>query len=227
MFQFSRCFLFRVTFLTLCSLSLLLPGCSLQSMKENFTHNPCKNRAYTQMVLLDYINSRYHSKSPVRIGVIPFSVPANFATRSAEEPGVDYQIAWELQRQLLQSGQLSIVEMFNRLDWPGKKEEFYSGNFGAITFGRQAGYDIIIVGSIPTTAALRELSAFTKVIEVESGITIFYGMSSVDNPDPQYQREGTWSWFAKDRPDKLQFGSALKMLGRCVAENVLDEEPAG
>lgn len=176
------------------------------------------------MVFADYLSRRYNSKSPVRVGVIPYSVPANLATESAQLPGLDNQLAWGVQQNLLSSEEVPIVEVFDRMGWPGKKNEFFSGNFGAIQYGRQAHYDFVIVGYVPTTDDLQHLSAFTKLIEVESGITLHYGKSTINGNDPEFMREGSWL-FGKDRPDKIQLRSMTEQLPRCIVMGILNEDP--
>jgi hypothetical protein len=177
------------------------------------------------MVFADYISSRYHSKSPVRVGVIPYSVPANIATDGAQLPGLDNQLAWGIQQTLLLSQEVPIVEVFNRMGWPNKKNEFFSGNHDAIQYGRQANYDFIVVGYVPSTTDLEHLSAFTKVIEVESGITLHYGKSTLSGNDPGFMRDGFWP-FDTRRPDKIQLRSMTDGLPRCIVMGILDEEPS-
>jgi hypothetical protein len=117
----------------------------------------------------------------VRVGIIPFSAPVNIAYAGSEFPGLGMELTEELQRRLMETGALPIVEILNRQDWPGKKEEFNTGNFHALVMARDAGYDLIIVGSVERVNDLKTLAAMVRLIEVESGTTVYVGRSSVTN----------------------------------------------
>lgn len=215
----------RLCVITLTLVSLFfVQACSVARQVKQLAIDPCKNHAYTQMVLEDYLSRRFHSKSPVRIGIVPFSVPANFASSGSEAPGFDYEIARSVQQQLLAADIIPIVEMFNRLDWPGKKDEFFTGNHGAIAFARQAGFDLVLVGYVPAPSESQNLSAFVKVIEVESEITVYYGKSEVIMDHPEYKRGGYWWWLGEQRPDLIRFKELTDRLSGCVTRGVLSEE---
>lgn len=207
------------------TLFVVCSGCSYLDEQPPYYRSNCKNHAYTQMVFEDYISKRYHSKSPVRVGIIPFSVPANFASLSNLLPGLDYSVAQGVQRRLLEYSDISIIEVFNRMDWPGKRDEFFTGNFGAISYGRQADYDFVVVGMIPTTDDFETLSAYTKLIEVESGVTVYYGKSTVRGKDKDtLQNRG---WFSKARPDKIQIPTLAEDLSDCITAAILNDTPSG
>ena len=106
----------------------------------------CNTRAWVRMDLEASIHQRVNVQSPVRLGVLPFISPANLATRDDARPGLGTQIAWAVQRELLASDTFPIVQMLAREDWPGRKEEFFAGNFGSLAFARDAGFDLIMIG---------------------------------------------------------------------------------
>src|SRR4051812_36516187 len=118
--------------------------CSCSFLYNRYAES-CNSHAYLQRGLYAYINSRYHYNSPVRMAIIPFSVPANISADNSERPGLGNELAWKIHAQLLATGQIPIVEVLNRQDWPNKKEEFFTGNFGAIAMAREAGYDLLMV----------------------------------------------------------------------------------
>ena len=107
-----------VRLLTLFTL-VFLAGCSYISRHFEET---CNFRAYLRTPFADYVSKRYPLGAPIRVGVIPFSVPANVAAHSNELPGLGNQLAWMVKDELLARGTMPIVEVLNRQDWPGKKE---------------------------------------------------------------------------------------------------------
>ena len=128
----------------LLTLGVTLHGCTY--VTRHYAE-PCKSRAYIGTNLTDFITKRFNTHAPVRVGIIPYSTPANLAPGyGAETPSFGTQLARRIQQELVATEEIPMLEVFNREDWPGKKDEFYTGNFGAISFARQAGYDVIIVG---------------------------------------------------------------------------------
>lgn len=216
------CIVLRAIVLTL-PLMLSLSGCVY--IRRLYTE-PCKNRAYVQLIVEDYLSRRFHSKAPVRVAVVPFSVPANFASMSDERPGLGNELAWQLHAKLLESGRLPVVEVFNRPDWPRKKAEFFTGNFGALSFAEQAGYDLVLVGLLEELRDTTHMSAHAKLIEVESGITVWYGKSTVESLNPSYKREGGIPWpIGTFRPDMLEPAPLVDNLTSCIVTGLLSEKP--
>ena len=204
------------------SAALLLSACSL--IHERYAET-CNSHAYTRTVLADYISSRYPTGSPVRMGVIPFSVPANVAAYNTERPGWGSALAWKTQANLLRSAQLPIVEILNRQDWPGKKEEFFTGNFGAIANAREAGYDLALVGYLEPMRSMDSLTAYAKVIETDSGITLYYGKSMVNTYKPEVQSLQE-SLGLEDRNPSLSYSEDLAdELADCIVKSILEEQP--
>jgi len=69
------------------------------------------------------------------------------------------------------------------------------------------------------------MTAFGKLIEVESGITIWYGRSEVETLDPNFQRGDPWWWTDTRRPALLATEGLANDLAKCVTRNVLSTEP--
>jgi hypothetical protein len=205
-----------VTLLTV----VLLAGCSYLERRYG---EECKTRAWVQVPLAAHLTTRFGSEAPVRLAVIPFSVPANVASMDTNRPGLDNQIAWAVQRVLLGTEVIPIVEVLNRQDWPGKKDEFFTGNFGALQFARDAGYDLVLVGYLEPFTRSDAISAFAKVIEVDSGITLWYGQTSVqtnrDNFNAFIQGMGV-----SDRdPSRNYLPELIERLASCLSKSIVAE----
>jgi hypothetical protein len=213
-----------VNLLTL-ALASLLSGCSL-IWNEHYS-TPCNSHAYTRLIVTDYISTRYHSNAPVRTAVIPFSVPANLSAYDAERPGLGNELAWKVQAELLHSGGLPIVEVLNRQDWPGKKEEFFTGNFGAIAQAREAGYDLLLVGYLESIRSADSLAVYTKLIESESGMTIWYGRTEISTIEPDEQRLRSFFRVEDRRPSALYLAPMVDRLSQCLAQAITSESDRG
>lgn len=209
----------RVILLTLSM--AVFAGCSIV---QSHYGESCNSHAYVQTPLSEYINKRFQPHAPVRMAIIPFSVPANLAAQSNEQIGLGIDLAQRLQTQLLEAGAVPIVELLNREDWPGKKEEFTHGNFGAIQFAREAGYDLVLVGMVQPLTSIDRLSVQSKVIEVESGITAWYGQTSVTSWRSDLNKAGADFGLSKRRPDQLFMDDSLNKLTRCIRKDILADK---
>ncbi len=207
--------------LTLCLVFFLTSCAYINGQFEEV----CKTRAYIRLGLADYISKRYHSDAPVRLGVIPFTVPANLATVNAERPGLDAQLAWRIQAELLEQQQIPIVEFLPRQDWPGKKDEFFTGNYGAIRLARDAGYDLVFVGYVDALRSTTELVAYGKILDTESGVTVWYGKSDVNTQRKELQDLRSSIGLQPERTDIIYASPLIDELARCVVKNASDEEP--
>ncbi len=163
------------------------------------------------------MDQRFTPKSPVRTGVIPFVVPANLSARSAQQPGLGNQLAWAVHRDLLETGIFPIIEVLNREDWPRKKEEFFTGNFGALAFARDAGYDMIVVGYLDEIKRLDTWRLHTKVIEVASGTTLWYGTSEVYTTRADLLETSSTIGLTDRRPDMQYSIQLLDAASSCIA----------
>ncbi len=210
------------------SLTLLaLSGCfMIEEHLELPTINikkSCKNRAHTNLGLSDFISSRFHRGSPVRLGIMPFSVPANLSARNSELPGVGNKLAWSVRSHLLGKEEIPIVEVFNRPSLPGHKDEFFTGNFGAISLAREAGYDLVMVGYLEPTRSLTNAILHTKVIEAEGGITVWFGESEIVSREKMLQSYED-SWFGRGEvPSSIFTNEVFDHLAKCAVEGILGE----
>jgi len=210
----------RVILLTLAlalTLSLCASGCAYI---ERRYAEPCKSHAYIAIDVRQYLNSRFNSNSQVRLGVVPYAVPANLSFRSTQDPGLGFDLAREIQSELLPTGTVPIVEVFNRTDWPAKNEEFFTGSFGAIALARDAGYDLVMTGYVEPLRSLDTMAAYTKIIEVESGITVYYGKSIVTTRRPEWDDMRASLWFGKEVPNQHYIPDLVTGLSRCIVHGV-------
>lgn len=210
----------RVRLLTQLLALTLLSGVTGCAYITRHYAEPCKSRAFIGTNLEDYISSRFDKKAPVRLAIVPYSVPANLAFTSAEHSGMGSEMAARIQSELLPTGLVPIVEVFNRQDWPAKKDEFFSGNFNALQMARDAGYDLIMVGNIQPQRTIDSFTARTKVIEVESGMTVFYGESTVATNRPGWEEARASIWLDQVTPSQLYIPEMLHELSRCIVRSV-------
>lgn len=194
--------------------------CSCSFVYDRYGES-CKSHAYLHRGLHEFINSRFHYNSQVRMAVIPFSVPANLSAIDSERPGLGNQIAWQVHGHLLKSGEVPIVEVFNRQDWPYKKEEFFTGNFGGISMAREAGYDLLLVGSIEPSRDRDEMISHVKILEVESGITVYYGKISTSTLRRNMHELGSKLWLNDEVPSLMYTDELTQSLARCIIKAVL------
>jgi hypothetical protein len=196
---------------------LCLSGCAFIG---NHVGEWCNTRAYVRTDLAAYIDQRFTPKSPVRVGVIPFEVPANLSARSAQMPGLGNQLAWQVHSNLLATEVFPIIEVLNREDWPRKKEQFFTGNFGALQVARDAGYDIIVIGYLEPIVRLDTWIVHTKIIEVDSGTTIWYGSSKVYTNRSDMLETSSFVGLTDRRPDIYWNDKLLETVAQCIAHDM-------
>lgn len=199
----------------------LAQGCSL--IEERFQES-CQSHAYTQTILTDYISTRFVPNAPVRIGIIPASAPANMSSFSNEQPGAGNLLAWRIHQDLLNYGELPIIEVLNRHEWPGKKEEFFTGNFGAIRAGRDAGFDMVLVSYIEPQRGIEDLTAYSKLIDTSSGVTVYYGKSTAHTNRPMLQRAAAPVGLMERNPSLVYTNNMIEKLGQCISQSIMAEK---
>ncbi len=214
----------RVRFLTLklvtlCAI-LLQAGCAY--LEDRYGES-CKSHADIRQGVMDYITRRYPSGAPVRLGIIPFSVPANLTTTNNELPGLENTLTRKIYSALIDYQEIPIIEILNREDWPGKKEDFFTGNHGALKIARDAGYDLVLVGSVEPLTSLTSMTAYSKLMDTESGVTIWFGKSTVDTHRRRMQNSAAYIGLENRRPDKIFTSSMTEELARCVAKAVMKD----
>lgn len=216
---FRKFALLTVTVLT----AAILAGCSTLNLNNE---ERCNSRAYVRTPLESFVKQRFPYGAPVRLGIIPFATPENFAARSDQMPGAGKLLARHLQREFLhRQRSATIVEIMNRSDWPGQAEEFYHGNYRSLSMARDAGYDLVLVGVVENPRSVDELSAFGKLIEVASGITIWNGRGIVNTNRNDRKTFPPSSWWLADSPKQPETNLLLEHLAECLAGDALHEDP--
>jgi hypothetical protein len=217
----------RAVHLSMCvkGLTLVLLSClSGCALTQQYLLDRCKTRAYVRSIIPDYLSTRFHSQSPVRLAILPFTAPANLAYRGPEIPGVGNIIARQLHAELVASNQFPIVELFNRQDWPGKSDEFSTGNFGALRTARDAGYDLVLTGKVLPVQAIDKMTVEFKLIEVEGGITIWYGNTVARTHIQQSQKELGFFGFGQETPSNIGTNELASTSAACIAAAITSEE---
>lgn len=208
---------FPVKVLTLCVVAIFAASCTTtQQHKES-----CNLRAYLDHDLEQYINGRFGSKAPIRMAIIPFSTPVNFAWQNSQHQGMGKELAWRFQSEFLTQGSLPIVEVFNREDWPGKRDEFWTGNFGSIAQAREAGYDLVFVGNVDPMRGINNLTIHSKIIDVDAGITIWSGTTNVRTEKPTINRSRLGDLFGPEhQPSQLYIDDMITLAAACTIEKI-------
>ena len=200
-------------------------GCTWVSHKTyDRIEDECKTHAYIDNRLPEFITQRYGRKSQARLGIIPLSVPANFAGQGPGRPDWGYDFAVMLDQELLATSEIPVVEVLDRRDWPGKAEEFSAGNFGAIQIARDAGYDLVLVGMLQPLKTNNELSISTKVIETESGITVWYGTTNIISYQEDIHRSAAYINLTTLSPDKVYTPQMASSMAKCLAKKIVLQE---
>lgn len=155
---------------------LMAPGCSL--LPTEIIQSPCKTRAFTLESKESARDNTLANQQDSRLGIFAFDVPANLAAAIPDRGDSGVYLAARVQQQLMGGRLIGIVEVVPLYDWPGKREEFLRGNFGALTLGKDAGYDLVLVGAVQPQRRSNELSALIKVIDIRNHVTLEYFESS-------------------------------------------------
>lgn len=207
----------------------LLATFTLASCSWVYNHygESCKSHAYLNRVLGEHISSRFYNHAPVRMGIVPFSVPANLSVRNGEFPGLGNQMAWQIHQNILDSGQVPIAEVLNRQDWPSKKDEFFTGNYGALAMAREAGYDLVLVGLVEQQKELDTMTAYSKILDVESGITVWYG-KTVTSSNRDDLDNLSWNFrMSNYEPATMHYDSLIYKSSKCIVRAIINDNPDG
>jgi hypothetical protein len=210
--------IFRARSAILLTLAFKWTGCALITHHVGET---CNTRAYVRTDIAGYIDQRFKGGTTARMAVVPFTTQANFTAQNSELPGISDQLAWGVQRELLAYDTLPIIEVFNRQDWPGKKDDFFTGNFEALSLARDAGYDLVLLGYMDRLVRLDTWVIHTKIIDVDSGTTLWYGTSRIVTNQPDlYEVSGTFG-VTSQRPDQLHVAPMLDEACSCIAHDIM------
>lgn len=206
---------------TLLCFLLCLSACSLLGLPSK--SEGCKTWTYAGGSLGDYITQRYHSQQLVRAAIIPFDVQETFAPPGNESRHYGRELARKFQMELSAAEVVPIVQLFNVDRWPGKREEFFEGNYQAIAFARDAGFDLVVVGYLEELRNDEELVLYTKVIDTSNYVTIWSGKTVSFSRARRLNKALEQTRLLKDRPDLFDFPERTNELTTCTLAGVLGE----
>ncbi len=184
-------------------------------------------RTYVNAGLIDYLSARYNPVNMSRLAIVPFNVPESFAPSGNQTRHFGRDIALSFYQEIVGSGELGIVELFNRDRWPGKRAEFNTGNYYAIESARNAGYDMVLVGYLEDIVNETDLTLLTKLIDTSNGVTLWYGRTvTYSSARPIRRSLAEYSFgFVRDRPDAFAFKERVEEMARCTVDSILYGEP--
>ncbi len=180
----------------------------------------CNTRAWIRTDLESYIYQHFKQGHQARVGVIPFAAGAIISDRYDGQVGLGTQLAWGVQRELLATETFPIVQMLAREDWPGRKAEFFAGNFGSLAFARDAGFDFILVGYIEWPDRLDKWVIDTKLIDVNTSTTVWYGSSTVTTSRPDMLEVSSTLGLTDRRPDQYHMHDIRDAAAACIAHDM-------
>ncbi len=213
----------RVILLTL---AVLLSSCSFLG---DSVGEACNTRAWVRTDLESFIYQHFKNGQQARVGVIPFISQANLADRYDGQTGLGTQMAWAVQRELLATEVFPVVQMLAHEDWPGRKQEFFAGNFGSLAFARDAGLDFVLIGYIDWPDRLDKWVVHTKLIDVHTGTTLWYGSSTVSTVRPDMLEVSSTLGLTDRRPDMYHMQQIRDAAATCIARDMtnFDERDDG
>ena len=138
--------------------------------------------------------------------------------------GLENRLAQDLHDELLNFKTIPIVEVLPREDWPGKRDEFGTGNFTALKMGRDAGYDLILVGILEPITSLDRLTIYTKLLDADNGVTIWYGKSTVSSDRGYVDSLEVHTGIKNARPAELYTEPIIRELSECAADAIMKDE---
>lgn len=185
----------------------------------------CNIQAYLNLPIKDYLSARYRYVQPVRAAIIPFDVPETFAPSGQDRLHSGRKLAELFQREFHKNQVFHITELFNRDRWPGKREEFFTGNYKAIEIARRAGYDFVIVGYLDYLTDDQSISVNTKIIDTSSNVTTWYGRTTVTSYRRPIRDFFWWLGLADSRPDIFAFEQRFEEFSICTVKYLLTSPP--
>jgi len=204
----------RVILLTLVS---LLSSCSFLGAQVG---EWCNTRAWISTDLESYVYQHFKGGQQARVGVIPFITQANLTDRYDGFRGFGSQLAFEVQQQLLATEVFPIVQMLAQEDWPGRKQEFFSGNYGSLDFAKAAGINFIVIGYVDWPARLDKWVIHSKLIDVQTGTTLWYGTSTVTTNRPDMMEVSSTLGLTDRRPDIINMTEIRNTAAQCIVHDM-------
>jgi hypothetical protein len=173
---------------------------------------------------LDYLSVRYSSKQSHRTAVFPFDVQETFAPAGNDSVHFGRELAKAFTLELRRSEELGIIELFNRDRWPGKREEFFAGNYRALELARNAGYDLVFLGYLEDLRNDKDLVVYTKLIDTSNHVTIWAGRTQATSHRRSWRRDLSRTRVYQDRPDLFDFRERTEMLAHCTVNKILSSD---
>ena len=207
----------RVILLTL---AVLLSSCSFLG---DSVGEWCNTRAWVRTDLESFIYQHFKNGQQARVGVIPFISQANLADRYDGQTGLGTQMAWAVQRELLAAEVFPVVQMLAHEDWPGRKQEFFAGNFGSLAFARDAGLDFVLIGYIDWPDRLDKWVVYTKLLDVHTGTTLWYGTSTVTTNRPDMLEVSSTLGLTDRRPDMYNMQQIRETAASCIVRDMTND----
>jgi hypothetical protein len=204
----------RVILLTLVC---LLSSCSFLGAQVG---EWCNTRAWISTDLESYVYQHFKQGQQARVGVVPFISQANLSDRSDGFRGLGTEIAWGVQRELLATEIFPIVQMLAQEDWPGRKQEFFSGNYGSMEFARNAGLNFLLIGYVDWPQRLDEWVVYSKLIDVNTGATLWYGTSTVKTHRPDLLEVSSTLGMTDRRPDIYNMQPIRDAAAHCIVHDM-------
>lgn len=183
----------------------------------------CNIRAYTETSLLEYLESEQYAQKRSRFAIIPFDVPETFAAQGGQNRHFGRELARMFHQELQSAGELPIIELYDIDRWPGKRQEFFAGNYRAIEIGRHAGFDFVLLGYLDDITNATDLSLYTKIVDTSNGITVWSGHSEVRSHLRDWKRELSRTRLLKEQPEEFRFKERVAELARCTTKRILSD----
>ncbi len=175
------------------------------------------------MTLMDYLNSQDYWQKQSRLGIIPFDVQESFAPAGDDSLHFGRRLARLFRQEIQATGEMPITELFNIDRWPGKRDEFFAGNYRAIQLGREAGYHFVMVGYLEDIVDASSLRLYTKIVDTENGITVWSGRTTVSTNVRWWREELSRTRVIQDRPDMFRFQERSEMLAECTVKEMFSD----
>ena len=116
------------------------------------------------------------------------------------------------------------MEVFNLDRWPGKREEFFAGNYQAIEYARNAGYDIVFLGYMEEIRSDDTFTVQTKAIDTSNNVTLWSGKSVMYTRKRDLDKFLAEADLIKTRPEFFHFWERSEQLAACTVDEMLHGE---
>lgn len=221
--NFYRCFSWLCTCSLLMVSAVLLSSCSL--IKSPLDWQRCKRHTYINLVLTDYLKQRFHSQQMARMAIVPFDVPETFAPAFNDSRNYGRELARNFQAEMNKVGEVSIVELFDRDRWPGKRDDFFKGNYEAVEIARAAGYDFVLIGYLENIKNDSTLELDTKIIDTQNQVTVWSAKTEVESNARGLREDLSQVHLTKKQPELFDFPERTRELVRCTVDGIIEEDP--